>query len=389
MQESKKASTERRYEIDILRGIIALIVVLIHSIGSTQYLDSHFYESFIRNLIISLIQFNRNVFIFITAFILVYIYNAKGLNIKNFWSKRTVGILIPYALWSILYALFYGRGPTFIADIYTIIIDIVSGSAYYQLYYILLAVEFYMIFPYFLQIVQRLKDRYMKVIIWVFVGQVIFNMIDYYGIQLYLLGHKSTILHFIYKYQDRFILDYLAYIVLGGLIALNIDKFEQFLQKYIKQIFLFLITIALLIGVSYTIETVILHLPIYFTSNPMQPLIVPYSIAVTFVMYYIIGSLVKKWKAKKEYKWLNFWVFISECSFGIYLIHPLVLNAIKTDGLPMIPFIPVWIQMILLWVLTSAITTGIVYLFMRIPYLKFTVGKPLDHKVQKNFLKSN
>ncbi len=51
----------------------------------------------------SALHFTREIFIAITAFVMVYGYVNRPFRAKAFWRKRGLGVLLPYVLWSLFY----------------------------------------------------------------------------------------------------------------------------------------------------------------------------------------------------------------------------------------------------------------------------------------------
>src|SRR4051794_245282 len=122
------------YALDPLRGITALVVILVHVL---IFVDFHWQSVRAQELQaagIAVTHVTRNVFMFLTAITLSYVYAGRPLPLGRFWSRRGVGVLLPYCIWTIVYA--WINTPEHAAGHVARIVarDLVTGGASYQLY---------------------------------------------------------------------------------------------------------------------------------------------------------------------------------------------------------------------------------------------------------------
>jgi peptidoglycan/LPS O-acetylase OafA/YrhL len=82
----KAASQGRPYlhELDRLRVTTALAVIAVHVFGMTTFLDTTPFALEAQNAFVSVFHFTREVFMFVTAFALVYIYYGKPFSWSHF-----------------------------------------------------------------------------------------------------------------------------------------------------------------------------------------------------------------------------------------------------------------------------------------------------------------
>ncbi len=373
----KKRNVNHRYEADIIRGITVISVVAMHTVGTITFVDTNNFWSIIQFMILLLLRYNRQTFIFITAFVLVYVYNKPNLNLINFWKKRTLGIIIPYIIWSIIYVALYVKNPS----LYNYVYDIITGSAEYQLYYILLAIQLYILLPFFIKILNKLKDKVFITLLSLGIFQFLLMSYTYFFLKINNTNYKFVLR--LTHIQYRFILFYLVYIFLGGFFALYVNDIEKEFKKNYFKFILFFILSTLVLLLSYYIEILVFHLPIAIASSFDQPLVISYSLSLIFILYKISLSISKNkiHLLKKINKSLvKFFLIVSEAAFGIYLIHPIILNIVSSNIMfPIykynnIPYIG-GVIIILGWMLTVLISLSIVLLIMQIPYLNILVGK--------------
>src|SRR5215831_14118706 len=143
------------YELDVVRGVTALAVVGVHVTAFTIILANTPADQLLQNAAVSALHFTREIFIAITAFVMVYVYAGRPFSAKTFWRKRGIGVLIPYLVWSVFYDLVTKPALPPLQWLLRIVGEILVGGASFQLYYILLTLEFYLVLPWFLSFMAR------------------------------------------------------------------------------------------------------------------------------------------------------------------------------------------------------------------------------------------
>ncbi|MGN0144049.1 MAG: acyltransferase family protein, partial [Clostridium sp.] len=93
---------ERLYELDVMRGIAFLFIVIQHSIGGFSFRDEISFNDFIiSKFIYTAAENGVELFIFLTAVSLIYTYYDK-FNIKEFYIKKLKFLVLPFVIWSII-----------------------------------------------------------------------------------------------------------------------------------------------------------------------------------------------------------------------------------------------------------------------------------------------
>lgn len=360
--EEKKAHI---YEVDFLRAITVFSVVTIHSISTTTffYAKSHNATNII-NLIIHLLHYNREMFVFVTGFVLTYVYFNRQLSAKKFWLKRLLLIVIPYIVWSIIYIEVDHANDKFFYDIYT-------GNASYQLYYILLAIQFYAIFPFFLWFIKKVYKHPVLVFSISLLAQLIFIYIDFTYFQKGVYKDVPFIKNFLLPYQDRLFTSYQFFFVLGSFVAIYLNKCYSFLKKNgFYSLILFGITIICYSLYYFHQLKINDKESISYTISVLQPSVIFYSIVI--ITFFSWLSIL--WVKKKRF--FSLIKKISDTSFGIFFVHVMILNYITKSLLPFIPSaVPAYAQIIFVVLTTFILSTLICLLLLRIPFLGWTIGR--------------
>lgn len=326
----------------------------------------------IQNAVVVALHFTREVFIFVTAFALVYVYGSKGVSPLSFWKKRALGVVLPYAIWSVVYVLVNDGFSSPGAFLRTSVFDILTGNASYQLYYILLTVQFYLFFPLFLPFIHFCARRPWITLTVSFVLQVLFFYIDFHTIQASSLHLWQSITY----YQGRFFLAYQFYFILGGLTALYFHQVRAFVLRHGRLIVCtFLLSLAGL-WLHFALQVGMYRESVAYASSVLQPVMVFYSLITVFFGFWLACRWAGKRNGAGRPRGYRFWHTLSDASFGIYLVHALILTFLLQHLVPQLP--ATWfvaVRVFLVWFLTAAGATAISVLLINIPLASRLVGR--------------
>jgi peptidoglycan/LPS O-acetylase OafA/YrhL len=155
-------------EIDILRAISALAVITIHVTGGFIIIPETNLLKIALVYIQSFSQFAVSCFLFISGLVLYENYknNDINFNLWRFYSKRFSKILPIYLLFSLFYIVFsffieFKKTGVFHIDILVIIYKLLTGGAYYHLWYFGLLFQFYLLFPLLLKLYKKYNFRFL------------------------------------------------------------------------------------------------------------------------------------------------------------------------------------------------------------------------------------
>ncbi|HLH63342.1 MAG TPA: acyltransferase [Ktedonobacteraceae bacterium] len=375
MGKELQARRPHVYELDPLRAITAFCVVAVHAVALTTFLNHTSVGTQIQNALVVALHFTREEFIFVTAFALIYVYYGRPFDITKFWGKRSVGVLLPYCIWSAIYVAVNVPGQAPLQYIQTTLIDIVSGNASFQLYYILLTLQFYIIFPLFLLFMKRVAGYPWRVLSISFLLEVLLLYADYRWVQQGTLA-ATGFWQFFAEYQNRFILIYQFYFVLGGFTALYFQQVRSFLLRNG-----WLIATGFLAAIAVLWLHFLLQLQVYqdsmgYATSVLQPIMAFYSLAVILFSFWLVCCWASRRQKDNHPRAHRTWQVLSDASFGVYLIHVLFLTAILKWVLPAMPAVwPIAVRVFLTWFLTAASATTATVILLYIPGLSRLVGR--------------
>ncbi|WP_406944739.1 acyltransferase [Halobacillus sp. SY10] len=301
---------EKIESIFLLRLFAMVMVVLVHVTGTYASIlpaDGDAFEKY--HFLNRIIRLEAGIFIMITAMVFFYKYmdqKMDGKELKSFYKKRALYIVVPYLIWALFYEAFsvYIGAVTF--NVSEITMRILKGESYYQLHFIFLIVQFYLFFPVILFAVK--KFTFFRKYLW------LFGM----GIEIgyYFLNQKYQLIPF------SFFLSSMGPYLLGAWIGMNV-KVQK--QKVFNKSTILWIGVTALAGVA----TVRLYYHLYTVSSFYLPgwtyLVVNlvYMMAGSYLMFRLMEIVSRKW-----WPILPYVKNIAVYSFGFYLLHPIVLKIV-------------------------------------------------------------
>ena len=362
-------------ELDLMRPVTAVTVVAVHVLSGTTMLNHTQAGLQVQNGIFISVSVTRDVFMFITALALTYVYFGRPFSGKRFWAKRSISILLPYCIWSIAYTWVNTSQHSPGAFAKLALFNILTGNASYQLYYILLTLQLYLVLPLFLLFLKHIKHHPWRALGISFALQVLLMYVDYRYLQQGTLA-SSGVWQVVAAYQDRFLLTYQFYFILGGLAALYLKQARAFVLSHGKWIVSGFVLALAALWVHFLLQVDVYHESLGYATSVLQPMMTLYSPTVIV----LLGFLACRWAntdiGRAHPKGYRFWHILSDASFGIYLVHVFILTALLQWVVPLMPEAwPVALRVFLTWFLTAGGAAGISILLMKTPVLSHLVGR--------------
>lgn len=332
--------------IDNLRAVSAIGIILLHVAARM----SHHYGSipdkswWISNFYINIARFGVPVFVMMTGLLSL----GKQYTFKHF-TKKLSRILIPFLFWSLIYIFFkilgihykdhVDLGFRFVID-YTYL-ELVSGASYHM-WYIYMIIRIYLLYPI---INQWILDSNPK--------QQLYFIVVCFLIFLIFYTFFSTVylVNYIKLYSE-----FLGYLVLGYYLVRR--KYEYSVKYYVYVC----LTIYLLSYFGICFDTYITSKMNNFYIEQYKPWDLFQALSV-FLLFFLVPIFNKK---------SNILSFISEYSYGIYLIHVLVMALVEQFGLSAYSFNPLF-SIPITTLCTLLISIIILYTLDKLPLGKYIV----------------
>jgi peptidoglycan/LPS O-acetylase OafA/YrhL len=377
-QQVKPQAASRRphiYELDPLRAVTALCVIGVHVVAFTAFLNQSVWGNEVQNGIVVALHYTREMFLFVSGLALAYVYFGKPFKFFSFWKKRGLGVVIPYCIWSGIYVVINNPGLPFRRYISTTFFAILKGSASYQLYYILLSIQFYILLPLFLLFLKVARRYPWRTLTVSFIIQVVMLYLDYHYLQTGIIP-STGFWAFVNQYQESFVLTYQFYFIMGGLVAIYMQQVRDFVLRHCWWIAAFFAASIVWLWVHFYIQLNVYNEQMVFASSVLQPIMALYSPASILFLYWIAARWASKVDATGRPKWYKFWHSLSDASFGVYLIHVLFLTVLLRWFLPVLPSIlPVALRVFLIWFLTASAAVCSTIILLNIPVVSRLVGR--------------
>nr|WP_231369101.1 acyltransferase [Frigoribacterium sp. CG_9.8] len=299
------------YEVDVVRILTFASVIAVHTTSQTVADDDLVLYGFL-----ALVHFTREVFFALTAFVLIYSYLNRPQPMKTFLPRRFLLVGVPYLLWSVIYfvvGIIRTPGGTFGEMLLRLGGDILTGTAFYHLYFLLVTMQVYLLVPVMLWLVRRTRGKHPLLL-----GSSLAIQLVLTGLYMYFPDVTSGINDF----NKQLFFSYQFFIIAGAVAADHSAAFLAWIRCHRRAIgFVVVATAACTLGV-YIVNMLTGRSP-YRAGTPLQPIEMLWSIAVA-LGFLAVGTW---WADRRDprsvvAKSLDLG---SDRSFGIFLSHPLFI----------------------------------------------------------------
>lgn len=380
----ERAAKEHLYEIDLMRAFIILGVVCVHVLSFfnlwTAPLSS---GNVLFDIALVALHFTRESFMFITGLVLFITYYNKPFTARGFWGKRFKLIFIPYAVWSMVYILFSGtylpHWSWSLGNIFsTYVFAILTGSQFY-LYYLVISMQLYLLFPIFMALMKRFKNYHGWIFAVSFAVQIGLMWLNKDVLQNMNTSHFPAWLLFLFQFRDRYLLTYQFWFISGALFAIHYQTIKAYLRERAKLIFWVLMAGLVTLWIHYAFDRFYLAQDETMSVLVLQPIMIPYSLVLT-VGLWSGGVVWAKARLKRGVRWLSSFVkTAAAASFGVFLVHPLILHFMEVAIYRLHPTTPVRNALI---PVAIAVVYGISIIIARalgrMPYVSYIVGQKTE-----------
>ena len=363
--ETRISKAPYLHQIDFFRLVTFASVILIHVVGATN-----FPQDVPANAVEALLHFTREAFFALTGFVLVYQYRGRGVQAGDFWRRRLPLVAVPYVAWTVFfwaYAMVTGAQPfgSVSSALLKLGTDLLTGSAWYHLYFLLVTMQVYVLFPLLMKFLRATAGRHR----WVLLGSAILQVV----VVVFMTYPPSSVSYETITRLFGTLLPYQFYTVLGAVVAMHFEAVHAWIGRH-----RWLVGAALL-AVGAGTEVVYLwtvHSGTWpqVASDPFQPYLIPWFLCVIAAIY----ALSTRWAARRRdhHRGARFVAIAANRSFSIFLVHPLALGLLA----PVIPWVAArvgapWLTLVI-YVGTVVLTVVIVEILRRLPLSRALTGRP-------------
>jgi poly(3-hydroxybutyrate) depolymerase/surface polysaccharide O-acyltransferase-like enzyme len=267
-----------------------------------------------------LLHVNREVFILITALVLTYSYAARDQwSLTGFWRRRYWLVATPYVAWTLIYFLADGPPDSAGEALRQLGLDLLSGGARYHLYFLLVSMQLYLVFPPLLALVRATRGRHALLLAASAALQLAFTAAFHYRIR------PGGPFDWWLDHPDALLPSYQLYIVVGAVLALHLRELTDWVRRHRVVVAAGVLAGAAFGLGSYGYDVAFRLLRPPTASEVFQPAVTVESLAAVLGLF----ALGVWWADRLRPGWLARAIrAASDASFGIYLGHPLVLQGL-------------------------------------------------------------
>jgi peptidoglycan/LPS O-acetylase OafA/YrhL len=290
-----------------------------------------------------LTHFSREGFFFISACMLTYAYmDLDSGGLRRFYGRRLVAVTIPYLCWSVIYFLYllptahYASAP---AALEKFAEELATG--YYQLYFLLIIMQYYLVFPLLVMFLRRTRDHHGAIVVIAALGHV----------ALMTLLHWTIVPVLRTGWIEEFT-PYAFYLFAGSIAAFHLEAVNEWLVRHVRLVIALTVAAALAAEAVYFLADMGVTTVLGSGNDPFQPSVIPFDVGAIACLYLLGVALVKPGRSRRLRAAVRSG---SDNSYGVYLSQMLFINALIWAGWARLDSV-VW------WPLLCAATVVIVFL---------------------------
>jgi peptidoglycan/LPS O-acetylase OafA/YrhL len=271
--------------------------------------------------LIMLTRFSRDAFLFVSACMLTYSYkDSQTIALGHYSKRRFLSVGVPYLTWTVIYFFytsltnvkgipfysFHSAAILSVAGLHYFVHILLTG--YYHLYYLIVIMEFYVLFPLLMTFVRRFAKWHTHIMVFALLWQIGFGVL----VSPHLFGFKvSGVI------QTRLITSYAIYIIGGMIVALHLDPIHEWIVAKARWI------VAITIASAFVAEVLSYltrhgSIPAYLKTgtNIFSPAILPFNIGAILCVYLLGVYLVAPRRHQRTRAMVQSG---SDNSYGVYL----------------------------------------------------------------------
>src|SRR6201994_5013060 len=276
------------------------------------------------NATLLLLHVSREGFFFISSCMLTYAYSRlslrDGAGLRRFYWRRFVSVGIPYLAWTLIYFLFllptWHPGSVLGALGH---LAWMTGIGYYQLYFLLVIMQFYLVFPLVLVLLRRTRGHHGVVVAVAILAQAAIAI----GMHWNLFPREMV------RFGQQDALSYLLYLVGGCVVAFHLDQVHAWVCAHARLVVVLTAAAALAAEGIYFLAANGVTTVLGSGSDPFQPSVIPFNVGAVTCGYLAGVALVQPGRSRQAKAVVRSG---SENAYGIYLSHMLFIIMLTWVG---------------------------------------------------------
>jgi len=303
--------------VDAMRPIKQAGVISTHSVMFFAPASA----SLTANAALLLLHVSREGFFFISSCMLAYAYvDMKVGGLRRYYWRRFVAVGIPYVCWTLIYffypltAAHHPNLPSALKSLGTILY-----TGYEQLYFLLVIMQFYLVFPLVLLLLRWTRNHHGLLIAFAAAAQVAISIAT----------HWQWLPPLMQKWAQQDSLSYLLYLIGGGVVAFHFEEVHAWVLRHAHLIMAFTLVAAIAAETIYYISHAGVTTVLGWGSDPFQPSVIPFNVGAIACGYLAGVALVQPWRSRVTKALVRSG---SDNAYGIYLTQMLFITGLSWLG---------------------------------------------------------
>jgi peptidoglycan/LPS O-acetylase OafA/YrhL len=317
--DAPPSGTRQRLDhVDAMRPIKQSAVISTHALIYFSPLST----SLLASGMLTLTHFSRDAFFFVSACMLTYSYRDRtSVPLGQYWKRRFMAVGLVYLVWTVIYfpvaaavnssTFPYLRIPMSSifsrTGLHNFLFNLATG--YYHLYFLLVLLEFYVLFP----LVFWLIRRYPKSHLYIVVGAVVWQFFFTYLVRRGWLGFVMSS-----KLETRLVFSYPLYLLGGVVAAFYLEAFHDWVVRHWRALLCWTVVAgAIPIVIDYVAQHVASFPKIVVPGgDPFAAGVLPYDVGAIVAVYLLGVYLVSPGRSPRTRAII---ASGSEAAYGIYV----------------------------------------------------------------------
>jgi peptidoglycan/LPS O-acetylase OafA/YrhL len=271
---------------------------------------------------LTLLHVSREGFFFISACMLTYAHQNLGrADMRRFYRRRFISVALPYLCWTVIYFIYtlprshYASPAGALAHLAYLV-----PTGYYQLYFLLVIMQFYLVFPLVLMMLRRTRGHHGAVIAIAALVQVgLVTAMHWQVLPAWLRG----------VWAQREATTYVLYLIGGSVVAFHLDAADRWLRRNARLVITLTVLAAVAAEAVYYLAQAGVTTVLGSGDDPFQPSVIPFNVGAIACMYLAGVALAAPWRSRRARAAVRSG---SDNSYGIYLAQMLFISALSWLG---------------------------------------------------------
>ncbi|TWS18738.1 acyltransferase [Tsukamurella asaccharolytica] len=326
--DTARAKPTREHTADLTRVLLFVGVVIAHCVTTINYTPDVIRQT---GLVSAALHLTRYGFVAVTLFVLVLSMRGRTMTAREFWRKRFGLIVVPYLVWTLAYSitdhllLEDEPSPSLGRWLGDLVRTTFTGDAKYQLYFLLISMQIYLLFPALQKLAHRFERHPWTVLLTA--GAIQLGFFAFYQYAPRPSGQPwDTLFNHMWKLLPMYVL----FVAMGMLAAQHYEKVGPWLRAHALPLVAACLAAGAFSLVFYLRDTepgVVSEA----ATSAWNPLYLPWYVAATLLIW-LAAMVWDELRASGRAVGERLVSYATVRAFGVFAVHPLMLDILGKAG---------------------------------------------------------